>query len=255
MPKPVCTIWLAALAVLLVPATAAQADKRASTGFDTSDLFAFNTGTDMEEPGTKRLAVGVTGRFDRNGDTYRAYEGALSLEYTATRNLQIVLAALGTHHNIKDIPELDDLDRTAFGGLSVGVSYRLLDRAMHGLGLAVSAEPYWTRIDDDSGERVNGYGSEFTVAADKELVPNVLVGVLNVSYYPEKTKSRLDGTWSSENTAGVSGGLMFKLGDEITAGAEVRYLRRYDSLDFSAFAGHAFYLGPTVSFFSPRTPR
>lgn len=246
MAKLVWSAWLAALAAMLALLPAARAEDDASV-FDTDHLFAFNTGTDMDKPGTKELDAGITGRFGRNGGIYRAYEGDLSFQYTAARNLQLQLAALGTHHRIKDVPDMDDLDRAAFGGLSLDVSYRLLDRATNAFGLAVSAEPYWTRIDDDSGERVNGYGSEFTIAADKELLPNFLVGVLNVSYEPESTKSRVDGTWSRENTTGVSGGLMFKLRDNIFAGAEARYLWRYDSLDFSAFAGRAFYLGPTVS--------
>ena len=246
MSKLIKSAWPAAFAAVLVLAQAAHADEDASA-FDTDHLFAFSTGTDMDEPGTKELDAGITGRFGRNGGSYRAYEGELSFQYTAARNLQLQLAALGAYHRIKDVPDMDDLDRAAFGGLSAGVSYRLLDRATNAFGLAVSAEPYWTRVDDDSGERVNGYGSEFTIAADRELLPNLLVGVLNVSYEPEKTKSRVDGTWSRQNTTGLSGGLMLKLFDHVFAGAEARYLRRYDSLDFSAFAGRAFYLGPTVS--------
>jgi hypothetical protein len=142
---------------------------------------------------------------------------------------------------------MDDLDRTAFGGLSVGISYRLLDHAAHGVGFAVSGAPYWTRIDDDSGESVNGYGSDFVLAADVDLVPKVLVGVLNLVYEPEQTKSRVDGSWSRENTAGLGGGLMFKLKGNIAVGPEARNLRKYDSLDFGAFAGQAFYLGQTLS--------
>ena len=246
MATSVWSAWLAALAATLVLPPAVHAADDASA-FDTDHLFAFNNGTDIEKPGTTELDASITGRFGRNGGSYRAYESELSLQYAAARNLRLELAALGAYHHIKDLPDMDDLDRAAFGGLSLGVNYRLLDRATNAFGLAVFAEPYWTRIDDDSGERVNGYGSAFTIAADRELLPNFLVGVLNVSYEPESTKSRVDGTWSRENTTGLSGGLMLKLDDNMFAGAEARYLWRYDSLDFSAYAGRAFYLGPTVS--------
>lgn len=247
MPKLVWSPWLAAFAVLLAAAPAVHAEDDAASAFDTDHLFAFNNGTDMDEPGTKELDAGILGRFGRNGGIYRAYDGDLSFQYTAAPNLQLQLGASGAYHRINDVPDMDDRDMAAFSGISIGLNYRLLDRATHGVGLAVSAEPYWTRIDDDSGERVNGYGSEFVIASDMELVPNFLVGVINVSYEPEKTKSRVDGTWSSQNTAGLSGGLMAKLHDNIFAGVEMRYLRTYDSLDFSAFAGDAFYLGPTIS--------
>ncbi len=246
MPKLVWSAWLAAVMALCAFVPAAQAED-AKAAFDTDHLFAFNAGTDLDEVGSKELAAGVTGRFGRNGGSYQAYDGELSLQYTAARNLQLQLAALGSYYRIKNVPDLDDRAAAAFSGLSLGLSYRLLERATSGVGLAVSAEPFWTRTDNDSGERVNGYGSEFVIAADAELVPNVLVGVLNVSYEPEKTKSRADGTWSQQNTTGFSGGLMLKLGDHVFAGAEARYLRRYDALNFSAFAGRAFYLGPTVS--------
>jgi hypothetical protein len=248
MPRLVCSACLAAFVVALVVAPPARADDDDAGGaFDTDHLFAFNNGTDMDKPGTKELDAGITGRFGRNGGTYRAYESELSFQYTAAPNLQLQLAASGTYHRIQDVPDMDDLNMAAFDGLSVGLNYRLLDRATHAFGLAISAEPYWTRVDDDTGERVTGYGSEFTVAVDKELLPNILVGVLNASYEPESSKSRLDGTWSRQNTTGLSGGLMLKLSDKVFAGAEARYLWRYDSLDFSDFAGRAIYVGPTIS--------
>jgi hypothetical protein len=247
MPKLLWSACLAAFAAALVLAPAAHGDEDDAAAFDTDHLFAFNSGSDIDKPGTKELDAGLTGRFGRNGGTYRAYESELSFQYTAARNLQLQLAASGTYHRIKDVPDMDDRDMAAFSGLSIGLSYRLLDRAAQGLGLAVSAEPYWTRVDDDTGERVNGYGSAFVIAADMELVPNFLVGVANVSYEPEAVKSRVDGTWSRENTTGFGGGLMLKLHDKIFAGAEARYLWRYDSLNFNDFAGRAIYVGPTVS--------
>jgi hypothetical protein len=238
---------LVALAVVLAMGPAVHAEEDDAGKIETDHLFAFNAGTDMGEPGSKELDAGFNGRFGRSGGTYSAVESELSFQYQATRNLQLELGASGTFHHIKDVPGMDDRNSAAFGGLSIGLSYRLLDRAKHGLGLAVSAAPYWTRVDDDSGEPVNGFGSEFLVASDVELVPQLLVGVINVSYEPETSKSRIDGTWSRQNTVGFSGGLMVKLRDNVFAGLEARYMRRYDSVDFSAFAGQAFYLGPTVS--------
>lgn len=131
--------------------------------------------------------------------------------------------------------------------MAIGLRYRLLNRATNGLGLSVSAEPSWTRVDDDTGERINGYSSEFVVASDTEVVPNFLVGVINARYEPEVQQSRVDGSWSRQNTSGLGAGLMLKLRDNVFAGLEARYLRRYDSADFSVFAGQAFFLGPTLS--------
>jgi opacity protein-like surface antigen len=214
---------------------------------ETDHLFAFNSGTDVGNPGEKEIDAGFTGRFGRSSGTYAAIENEISLQYTATRDLAFTLTAATDYHRIENVPDMDDRNAAAFGGLSFNITYRLLGRAMSGIGLAVSAEPRWSRVDDDSGEPINGYGSQFTIAADSEIISDLLVGVFNVSYEPERSQSRVDDTWSQQNTLGFGGGLMLKLRDNVFAGLEARYLRRYDSLDFSAFAGHAFYLGPAVS--------
>lgn len=238
---------LAALMAVLTVGPAVHADENDADTIGTDHLFAFNAGTDMDDPGSKELDAGFGGRFGRSGGTYSAIESEVSFQYQATRNLQIELQTSGTYHHIKDVPGMDDRTGVAFGGMSIGLSYRLLDRAAHGVGLAVSAAPSWTRVDDDSGEPVNGFGSEFAIASDVNLVPNMLVGVVNVSYEPETSKSRVDGTWSRQSTIGVSGGVMAKLSKRLFAGVEARYLRQYETLDLSMLSGQAVYLGPTVS--------
>jgi opacity protein-like surface antigen len=234
--------WLAAFLASAVLASGARADD-----IETDHLFAFNSGTDIGNPGEKEVSATFNGRYGRNGGFYAAVESELSFQYTATRNLAFTLAAATDYHKIKDVPDFDDRNAAAFGGLSLQVNYRLLEREKSGVGLGISAEPRWSRVDDDSGEPITGYGSEFVLAADVEVVPNFLVGVLNVSYEPESSQSRVDDTWSQQNTLGFGGGLMLKLRDNVFAGVEGRYLRRYDSLGFSDFTGQAFYLGPTVS--------
>ncbi len=240
-----------ALMSLLAFAAAGPAPLRAeeddAIAIGTDHLFAFNAGTDMDDPGAKELDASFSGRSGRGGGTYRSIESELSFQYQLTRNLQLELGTSGAFHHIKGVPGMDDRDSAAFGGLSGGLSYRLFDRATNGIGLAVAAAPYWTRVDDESGEPVNGFGSEFVVATDVNLVPNLLVGVINVSYEPETSKSRADGTWSRQNTLALSGGLMARLSKTIFAGLEARYLRQYDTIDFSTLAGEAFYLGPTIS--------
>jgi hypothetical protein len=234
--------WLAAFVTGGILASAARADD-----IDTDHLFAFNSGTDIGNPGEKEVDATFNGRFGRNGGSYAAVEGELSFQYTASHNLALTLAAATDYHHIKDVADMDDRNAAAFGGLSFQVNYRLIEREKSGVGLAVSAEPHWSRVDDDSGEPINGYGSEFVLAADAEVIPDLLVGVLNVTYEPETSQSRVDDTWSRQNTLGFGSGLMLKLHDNVFAGMEARYLRRYDSIGFSAFAGQAFYLGPTVS--------
>ncbi|MEJ2435019.1 MAG: hypothetical protein P8Y53_18360, partial [Pseudolabrys sp.] len=89
-------------------------------------------------------------------------------------------------------------------------------------------------------------GAGFTVAIDKEFIPRKVVGVFNLLYQPETARSS-DGTWLSDATAGLSAGVTFKLTDTLFGGLEIQYLRKYDSLDFQAYSGQAFFVGPSLS--------
>ncbi len=214
---------------------------------DTEHMLAFITGTDVGDPGEKEFEAGFTGRFGRAAGSYTAVNNELTFQYTPAKNLTVEISAASNVHHIENVPGLQNRNAIAFGGLGVGLTYRFLDRAAGGLGFAAIAEPHWTRVDDDSGEPINGYGTDLVLAFDQDIVPDRLVGVLNLSMEPEASRSRIDGIWSRENTAGIGGGLLLRLSDNVFGGVEWRYLRRYDALDFGDFAGEAFYLGPSAS--------
>lgn len=238
--KLIANFVAVATLIFSVPAVGAEE-------LNTDHLFSFNAGSDIGEPGEKEVQGGFSGRFGKAGGTYSALAPELAFQTTPVRNVEIGVAASASHFTIKNVPDLDDRNITAFSELSFGVAYRLVDRAATGLGLRISAEPHWERLDDITGEPINGYGTDFALAADRELVPERILGVLNVLYQPEVDQSRLDGTWSRETVAGLGAGLMFKAQENIFVGVESRYLRKYESLDFSAFSGQAFFLGPSVS--------
>jgi opacity protein-like surface antigen len=225
---------------VLAPAT--HADE-----IDTDHLFSFNAGTDTGDPGKKEIQASLAGGLGRSGGSYSALKGELSFQYTPVRDLVLGLSAPLTYHGIDNVPGMENRSAAAFGGMAFSLAYRLLDRVATGLGVAVSAEPHWVRVDDNTGEPINGYGVGFVLAADKELIPARLVGVINLGYEPEAARSRLADNWSRENAMGLGGGLMLKLRDNVFAGIEARYLRRYETLDFSAFSGQAFFLGPNIS--------
>jgi len=215
--------------------------------FDTEHLYAFHIGTDTENPGEKEIQASLAGGFGRNGGSYSALEGELAFQYTPVQNILIELSAATDYHDIGNVPGIDNLNRAAFGGLGFSLTYRLVDRAAGGFGLALYAAPHWSRVDDETGEPINGYASTFLITAEKEIVRDRLLGVVNLLYEPEIDQSRIDEDWSRQSTAGLGGGLMLRLSANVFAGMEARYLRRYDALDLTAFAGQAFYLGPTIS--------
>jgi hypothetical protein len=113
-------------------------------------------------------------------------------------------------------------------------------------GLMIKAEPRWGRVDDVSGEPVDRYGVDLALVADKELVLNRIVAALNLIYLPEVARSRVTGIWLRQATIGVATALMAQIGPDLFVGTEARYLRSYDGLGLDGFAGHGFFVGPTI---------
>lgn len=248
MRSVICSVALTtALSATLVAPRAARAED-----VDSDHLFSFNAGTDVGELGEKEIGTSVTGQFGRGAGSYAALAGELGFQYTAGANLVLGAAANGAYHAIDNIPDIAPLHRAAFGGLSFSATYRLLDREKRGFGLAVSAEPHWARVDETTGQPIDGYGVEATLAADTELIPSRVIAVFNLGIQPETARSRLDGTWSRENTVKIGSGVMVKVTDNVFAGVEARYLRSYETLGFAGFSGHAFFLGPSLSVALPK---
>ncbi|MEJ2375528.1 MAG: hypothetical protein P8Y71_08920 [Pseudolabrys sp.] len=242
MPSPCALLVLLPLSLIglvqIAQATEAQ--------IDSDRLFSFNLGSDIGDIGQKEIQVSLTGALGRGGGLYAALANELSFQYTPLHNLQVSLSIEGAAHQVENVMGIEDRGVVAIGGLSASLGYRLLDRATRGMGVTLYAEPQWTRVDEESGARTQGVGAGFTVAIDKEFIPRKVVGVFNLLYQPETARSS-DGTWLSDATAGLSAGVTFKLTDTLFGGLEIQYLRKYDSLDFQAYSGQAFFVGPSLS--------
>jgi hypothetical protein len=213
---------------------------------DTEHMFGFITGTDIGQVGDKELESETTGRLGKRTGSYTALSHMLALEYTPFENVRLEMGAIQSFHDISGVPELNDLRRGTFEGLSLEVRYRLLSREQSGIGLTILAEPHWSRVDDTSGQLVNQYGAGLALLMDTELIPNRLVAAFNLLYDPEVKRFQDMGEWSCEATYGVGAGLMSQIWPGVFVGAEARYLRQYESFGFDRFAGHAVFMGPNV---------
>jgi len=227
--------------LMLVPAHAGD-----DLAFDTENLFGFLVGTDIGRVGEIELETETAGAFGKRSGSFAVLANAFSIEYTPAQNFRLEFGALVDRHDISGVPDLDDLRRSTFQGLSLEMRYRLLDRQSSGIGLSLRAEPHWLRVDETTGQGVAQYGSGFALLVDKELVADRVVAAFNLLYEPDAVQSRLTGAWSHEAVAGVGSGLMVLLQPGLSVGAEARYLRAYDSLGFSRFAGQALFIGPNV---------
>jgi hypothetical protein len=213
---------------------------------DTEHLFGFTIGTDVGEVGEKEFESNTLSRLGKRAGSYSALSQSLSLEYTAVQNLRLEVSATGVYYDIVGVPGLDDRRQGAFDGLSFDMRYRILDRAHAPFGLMIDADPHWGRVDEVSGDPVDRYGVDLALVADKELVPNRIVAAFNLLYLPEIAHSRVTGIWSRQATIGVATALMAQIGPDLFVGTEARYLRSYEGLGFDNFAGHGFFVGPTI---------
>jgi hypothetical protein len=114
--------------------------------------------------------------------------------------------------------------------------------------LTFAVETHAQRIDEASAAVVRNYGTEFTLAFDRELVPNLAVVALNLTYQPEWTRFVGTGAAEQESTIGAALGVMTQIRPGFFLGGEARYLRRYEGIGLDELAGQALFVGPTAYF-------
>ena len=217
-------------------------------GIDAEHLFGFMIGTDVGNVGDREFQSQTTGGFSKNGGRYRAISQELELEFVSARNFRIEIGSAFAAHDINGVPGLEDRRQLSWQGVSVDLRYRFLNRDAAPFGMTVAVESHADRIDETTAASVRNYGTQFALAFDREVVPNVAVAALNLIYQPEWT--RLVGTGAAEqgSTIGAALGVMAQMRPGVFLGAETRYLRRYEGIGLQELAGQALFIGPTAYF-------
>jgi hypothetical protein len=238
------TIWTAvAFTLTLAPMCA-----RAEEGFDTEHIFGFMIGSDVGNPGEREFQTQTTGRFGKGGGTYRALGQEVEIEIVPLPNFRIEVGANATLHDITGVPDIDDRRQFNFQGLSLDLRYRLLDRESAPFGMTIAAETHGDRIDEVSGAKGRMYGTDFTLAFDRELIPNFLIGALNLIYQPEWTRFEVSGLSEKSSTIGAAVAGMVRVSPNVLLGGEMRYFRQYEGIGLGEFSGQALFVGPTAYF-------
>ena len=210
-------------------------------------IFGFVTGSDIGAEGEKEIESETNGSFGKRGGSSTALDQELAFEFVPTQFLLVELAGHGVYHGISDVDGLDNIHRADFGGLSANFQFLLAGRGPGSpVGLAISTEPAWARIDDVSGQRTTSFGNEVKLIADTELIPNRLYYAVNLQFEAGAGLEHGLSTWSRSSALGVGTALAYRVAPRVTLGAELQYFRGFDGLDLSNFAGNALYLGPTL---------
>ena len=238
------TFWtIAACTVALAPACVS-----AEEGFDTEHIFGFMIGTDVGNPGEREFQTQTTGRFGKGGGTYRALSQEVEIEIVPLPNFRVEVGGTATLHDITGVPDIGDRRQFNFQGASLDLRYRLLDRERAPFGLTVAAELHGDRIDETSGAKGRMYGTDFTLAFDRELIPNFAIGALNLTYQPEWARFEMAGLSEKSSTIGAAFAGLVRVRPDMLLGGEVRYFRQYEGIGLGEFAGQALFVGPTAYF-------
>jgi hypothetical protein len=211
---------------------------------DTEFIFGFTAGADVGELGEKELEHQTAAQWGKRDGRYGALTDQLRYETSPVQNFRFEIGAPIAYYNISGVTGLDDRNQGSFNGIVTEFRYRLFDRDRAPFGLTLGAEPHWTRTDEISGERVDGYGGELTVVLDKELLKDRLFAAVNFVYDPEIARSQ--GQWRRESILGFSASITTQVNPGVFVGGEARYLRKCDGVDLDSLAGQAFFVGPTT---------
>jgi hypothetical protein len=217
-------------------------------GIDTEHIYGFMIGTDVGERGEREFQSETTGRFSRQGGSYQAVGQQVELEFVPISNFRVEVGTTLAGHNIESVPGFDDRNQIAWQGASLDLRYRFLNRDTAPFGLTLALEQHGARIDETTALRVRNYGTELTLAIERDLIPGMAVATLNLGYQPEWTHFSGEPTQQQESTLVTAFGVMAQLSPNILLGGEARYFRRYDGIGLEELSGQALFVGPTAYF-------
>jgi hypothetical protein len=213
---------------------------------ETKYIFGFTEGSSIGLEGEKEISSETVAGIGKRDGRYFATQTKLEFEHTPTQFFQFELGALVTTHDIRMVTDFDDRNARNFAGLFGELRYLLIGRGPGSpVGVTVSLEPVWRRIDETSGERVTNFELETKLHVDTELIENRVYLGFNAIYEPEWTRTSA-GEIERESSLGFSGAVAFRFVPEVLVGAEVGYFRHYDGIAVNMFTGDALFVGPTL---------
>ena len=139
-------------------------------GIDTEHIFGFMIGTDVGNVGEREFQTEThrtvfQERRKLPGGRPAARTGIRAGQEFPDRDWERTFSA----HDINGVPGFDDRRQLAWQGVSVDFRYRFLDRQTAPLGLTLAVETHADRIDETTAAAVRNYGTEFTLAFDREI--------------------------------------------------------------------------------------
>jgi hypothetical protein len=239
--------WLGA--VVTLPAVGGEPQRNNDNDretVETEDLFGFVEGTDIGRAGEREIEVDQALRYGKSGGTYQNDATTLQFKYTAFKDFRISTMATFAYYDISGVPGLMDMNRAALQSLSFDARFRMFDRERAPFGLALSFVPHWGFADETTGIPLKHFGWQGVLLADREWVPDKLVGAFNFEFDTDRTRLLPDGAVEQAPVLSFGAALAWQLRPGLWLGGETRYLRSYQGAALDVFSGQALYAGPTI---------
>jgi len=234
--------WTAVLCLMLLPACGF------AEGIDTEHVYGFMIGGDVGSFGEREFQTDATGRFSKRAGTYQALGQQFEVEFVPIRNFRIEFGTTLSAFEIQSVGGFVDRNQADWQGASFDLRYRFLNRANDPFGLTLALESHGNRFDETTAARAHNYGTELTLALERDLVPGLVVATLNLGYQPDWTHFAGALTAEQESTLSAAFGVMTQPRPGFLLGGEARYFRKYQGIGPDGLVGEAFFIGPTAYF-------
>lgn len=212
----------------------------------------------IEEQGETEVSLWATDRRGKDVGHYDAQDYRLEVERGVTDRFQVSGYANFGGHRVRGLGgEFVPLSRDfAFQGLSAEFKYQLIKPRKDGLGLALYAEPGWSRIAKITGRKATEYELELKVITQKNFLNDRLVWAANLTLEPEWEREReeispgiIERSDEKELAIEVATGLSYNVAPRLWLGAEGRYHSVYPNWTLELHReNYAVYAGPSVHY-------
>ena len=217
--------------------------------------FGYVYTTGIEERGETEVTLWATDRRGKAEGHYDAQDYRLEVERGLTDTFQVsAYADFASHHLHGAEPVLEDVSRSlAFQGLSAEFKYQFRSPKNGRLGIALYAEPGWSRISKVTGENADEYELELKAIVQKNLAHDRLVWAANLTLEPEweheHNPSPIADETEKELGIEVATGLSYNVARHWWLGAEGRYHSVYPDWTHGLHReNYAIYAGPSVHY-------
>jgi hypothetical protein len=234
--------WTAMLGFILLPACGL------AEGIDTEHIYGFMIGADVGSLGEREFQTEATGRFSKQAGTYQALGQQFEVEFVPIRNFRIEIGTAFSAFEIRSVGGFIDRNQADWQGTSFDLRYRFFNREDDLFGLTLALESHGNRFDETTAARAHNYGTELTLALERDLLPGLAVATLNLGYQPDWTHFAGALTAEQGSTLSAAFGVMAQLRPGILFGGEARYFRKYQGIGLDGLAGEALFVGPTAYF-------